>query len=184
MAHNVRLRGRNRIKEKISTNVKISNKVQGTADLDDAASRRYINSHKGGFWSVPNTDVQITQMGTAAVATTASGLVLRAHRDLWIRSVSAWSAVNPATSAIIVDCKLAGTATGTGTSIFLNAGARPTIAIATDSIANVGGTASFAGSAAYVLWPKGTFLRVEVAQVGAAPTGKDVTVQVETQLPI
>lgn len=181
MAHYIRLRGKNRTKIKVSPNLKVNRSTEAVVDIDNAATRRYINDHKGHFWSVPNYDIQITQQGTAVVATTNSGLVLRAPKDLVIKSVTAWSAVAPATNPIIVDVKRAGTALGTGTTIFNNAGARPTIATA--AVESTGGT-SFTSGASTALWSNGEYMRIEVAQVGSAPTGKDVTVQIVADLPI
>lgn len=181
MAHNVRLRGKNRTKIKVSPTLRVNRSTEATVDIDDAATRRYLNDHKGHFWSVPNYDIQITQLGTAVVATTNSGLVLRAPKDLVIKSVKAWSAVAPATNPIIVDVKRAGTALGTGTTIFNNAGARPTIATA-DTV-SAGGSV-FVSGAGTALWSSGEYMRIEVAQVGSAPTGKDITVQIVADLPL
>lgn len=182
MAHSVRLRGRNRTPIKVSRTQKVNYTTEATVDIDDASTRRYINSHNNGdFWSVPNYDMQLTQMGTAATAAADSGLVLRAPKDLVIKGVYATTAVAPGSQALIVDVKRAGTATGTGTSIFENAGARPSIAATEDM--STGGT-SFVSGAATALWSQGEYMRVEVAQVGSSPTGKDVTVHVVADLPI
>lgn len=188
MAHYVRIRGKSHRRLKVNNNTKVSFKDEATVNLDDTKTQRYLHNVWGDFYSVPNYEMQLTQLGTATVATTASGLVLRAPKDLVVRGVVVTSAVAPLTNPIIVDVKKvpAGSATtdsGTATvSIFAGTANRPSIATAAFAGSSVG-TAAFGAGTSYVNWAKGSYLRIEIPQVGSAPTGDRVTVQILADLP-
>lgn len=187
MAHYVNIRGKSRTKKKVDNTQKVSFTTQATVNLDDKVANRILNTKYGDFYSVPNFNFQITQQGTAVVAGTASGLVLRAPKDLIVKGVYVTTAVAPATNPIIVDVKkTSGTAVGVtaaaGTSIFAGTANRPTIGTAAFAGSSVG-TAAFGAGTTYVNWRSGEFLRVELPQVGSAPTGDRVTVYLDTALP-
>lgn len=187
MAHYVTLRGKSRNKKKVDSTQHVSFTSEAIVNLDDAATKRLLDTKHGDVYSVPNFDFQITQQGTAAVAGTASGLVFRAPKDLIVKGVYVTTAIAPATNSIIVDVKkTSGTAVGVtaaaGTSIFAGTANRPSIGTAQFSGSSVG-TAAFGAGTTYIAWNAGEYLRVELPQVGSAPTGNRVTVYLDTQLP-
>ena len=191
----VRLRGRNRGKIRIGSGAFTSGtgnsfggnqpyidwNTQATVDINDKVAGRVLNTKNGEFFSVPNTDHELSQMGTAAVVTTNSGLVVRAPKDLVVHGVYAVTGVAPANTPILIDVKQVATPTAAGTSIFAGTANRVSIGTATDNASSVG-TANI--PLANALWKKGTFLRVEIPQVGSAPTGSYVTVTIQADLPL
>ena len=178
--------------------------TQNSVDIDDKVANRYLVQKNGDFFSVPHSEFNLKQSGTAAVVTTNSGMVLRAPKDLIIRDVGIIAGLAPAGSAITVDIKVVPNPTSaSGTSIFAGGVAgTPTLAVGSDwnfyngataaifnpSAARLGVTATTttSGSAAYgsaFFWAAGSFLRVEIPTVGSAPTGNNISVRIGAGIP-
>lgn len=158
-------------------------------DLDDKQADRYLNQKWGRFWTVPHFEFNVKQYGTAATGSATLGMILRAPKDLVVRDVTVTTAVAPATNPIKIDIKNVPNPTFVGGTSIFAAGSAPQIGTGSD-YAYVYGTASIppAGTANVggntVNWPQGSFLRVEIQGVGAAPTGSNINVRIGGSLPL
>ena len=156
---------------------------QAVIDIDDKIANRYLNQKYGNFWTVPHFEFRLQQFGTAVVGTANSGLVLRAPKDLVVHDVTAMTGATPGSTSINFDVKLVASPTAAGTSIFTG-GSAPSIGTAVGSdFSYVSGTAAISN----YYWAAGTFLRVEVSQVGSGSgnvTGKDLSVRIGATLPL
>lgn len=165
MATYVRLRGLSRRPFRVSnssssSDVKVKYDSIVTVDLDDQQTLRHLrNSGEGRYITASDNYFNLSVPGTVAVAGTASGLVIRAPRDLVVKSVDAMVGSNSGT--VQFDVKRCATPNAAGTSIFGTVTASlPTI-----------GTGSFAdtsGSVVNSTWAKGEYLRIEVLAVDGA----------------
>jgi hypothetical protein len=177
MATYVRLRGLSRRPFRVSnssssSDVKISYGSIETVDIDDMQTLRHLrNSGEGRYITASDNYFELAIPGTIATSGTASGVVVRAPRDLVIKGVDAAVGTNGGT--VQFDVKYCTTAEGpnaAGTSIFGTVTAdRPTI-----------GTGSFADSSNGVTnttWAKGGYLRVEVAAVAGTATNASIIIR-------
>lgn len=169
MATYVRLRGLSRRPFRVSnssssSDVKIKYDSIETVDIDDMQSLRHLrNSGEGRYITASDNYFNLSIPGEVSTSGTASGLVLRAPRDLVVKNVDFMAASNSGT--VQFDVKVCATPNAAGTSIFGTA--LPTI-----------GTGSYtaSGSVAESTWPKGEYLRVEVPAVGGTATNVSVTI--------
>lgn len=177
MATYVRLRGLSRRPFRVSnssssSDVKIKYDSIETVDVDDMQTLRHLrNSGEGRYITASDNYFNLSARGNLATSGTASGLVVRAPRDLVIKGVDATVGANGGTVQFDVKyCTAAQGPNGAGTSIFGTVTAdRPTI-----------GTGSFAdssGSVTNTAWAKGGYLRVEVAAISGTVSNASITIR-------
>lgn len=175
MAQTIKVKGFSRRGFRVSSNKRANYLTSALVDLDNQQDQRILATKNGTFYSPSEFPLTLQKAGAVATATTASGLVLRAHKDLTITHVLATVGTAPASQSLIVDVhKIAdtGAATDAGTTIFTTQSRRPTIAAA----ATVSTLDATNGVPQVTAWNKGEFLRVEVDQVGTGTTGSDLRV--------
>lgn len=177
MATYVRLRGLSRRPFRVSnssssSDVKIKYDSIETVDIDDQQTLRHLrNSGEGRYITASDNYFNLSIPGNLATSGTASGLVIRAPRDLVIKGVDAMVGANGGTVQFDVKyCTPAQGPNAAGTSIFGTVTAdRPTI-----------GTGSFAdssGSVTNTTWAKGGYLRVEVAAVSGTVSNASIVIR-------
>lgn len=105
--------------------------------------------------------------GALAVATGKSRIYNDTGRTLTFVSVRASVNTAPTGAAILIDVNKG------GTTIYTTQSARPTIAIS--------GTTALGGTPAVTTWENGTYLTVDIDQIGSTIAGADLTVTVMTQ---
>jgi hypothetical protein len=180
MATYVRLRGLSRRPFRVvngltSAEGKISYNTIQTVDLDDMKTlRRLRTSGEGRYITASDNYFNLSQQGNiTATSGTASGLVVRAPRDLVIKGIDVSLGTNSGTVQYDVKyCTAAQGPNAAGTSIFGTVTAdRPTI-----------GTGSFADSSNGVTnttWSEGNYLRVEVAAISGTATNAAIVIRAD-----
>lgn len=136
--------------------------VTPTVGVDTTFARE---DHTHGTVPAPNTVVPYSVPGTVSVVSGAARLYNDTGRTLTIRAVRATVGTAPVGASLIVDV-LKG-----GTTIFTTQANRPTIAAGTNTSGKV-------TTMDVTTWADGDYLTVNVAQVGSATPGSDLTVQV------
>lgn len=177
MAQNIKVKNFSRRTFRVSSNKAVGLNTSALVDLDNQQDQRILYTKNGTFYSPSEFALSVFRAGNAALVTTASGLVLRAHKDLTITHVQATVGTAPASTSLIVDVhKVAanGQATDAGTTIFTTQSRRPTIAAAgtTSALDATNGVPQVTS------WLKGEFLRVEIDQLGTGTVGADLRVLV------
>ena len=180
MATYVRLRGLSRRPFRVSnsnssSDVKIKYDSIETVDIDDQHTLRHLRNYgEGRYITASDNYFNLSQQGNVtATSGTASGLVVRAPRDLVVKGVDVTLATNGGTVQYDVKyCTAAQGPNAAGTSIFGTVTAdRPTV-----------GTGSFADSSNGVTnttWAKGGYLRVEVAAISGTATNAEITIRAD-----
>lgn len=175
MATYVRLRGLSRRPFRVDETHKLKYDNIVTVDLDDQKTLRCLRTYgEGRYITASDNYFNLSQRGNiTATSGTASGLVVRAPRDLVIKGVDAAVGANGGTVQFDVKyCTAAQGPNAAGTSIFGTVTAdRPTI-----------GTGSFADSSNGVTnttWAKGGYLRVEVAAISGTATNAAITIRAD-----
>lgn len=121
------------------------------------------HSHEMGDIKGLGFEAHFSYQGDLAVAEGTQRLYNATDQTRTIRSVSASVGAAPAGSAVLVDVNL------DGSTIFTTQSARPTI----EAGANLG-----VGVPAAQAWPPGSYLTVDIDQIGDTPPGADLTVAV------
>lgn len=174
MATYVRLRGLSRRPFRVDETQKLKYDNIATVDLDNQKTLRCLRTYgEGRYITASDNYFNVSIPGTVATSGTASGVVVRAPRDLVIKGVDAAVASNGGTVQFDVKyCTAAQGPNAAGTSIFGTVTAdRPTI-----------GTGSFADSSNGVTnttWAKGGYLRVEVAAVAGTATNASIVIRAD-----
>jgi len=178
MATYVRLRGLSRRPFRVSdtnsvNDVKVRYSDIVTVDIDDQQTLRHLrNSGEGRFITASDNYFNLSQPGDfSATSGTASGLVVRAPRDLVIKGVDVAVGANGGT--VQYDVKYMTAAEGpnaAGISIFGTVTAdRPTI--------GAGEFAASSGSVTNTTWGKGDYLRVEVAAISGTASNASISIR-------
>jgi hypothetical protein len=180
MATYVRLRGLSRrpfrvVNGQTSAEGKISYSTIQTVDLDDMKTlRRLRTSGEGRYITASDNYFNLSQQGNiTATSGTASGLVVRAPRDLVIKGIDV--TVGSSTGTALFDVKYcAGTAgpNAAGTSIFGTV-------TANQPLLGSGTVATSSGSVVNTAWPKGSYLRVELSAVSGTATNAMITIRAD-----
>ena len=173
MATYVRLRGLSRRPFRVSATQKINYSTIQTVDLDDLQTLRYIRTSGEGRYITASDNYFNLSIPAVATSGTASGVVVRAPKDLVIKGVDV--TVGSSTGTALFDVKYCAGTTGpnaAGTSVFGG----------TNGTALLLGTGTVAVSNSNVVnttWSKGDYLRVEVPAVSGTATNAMITIRAD-----
>ena len=149
----------------------VSGSAVATLDLDNGQTRRALQNERARFVVLPDLYPVMQVSGAVATSGTASGLVVRAPRDLVIKGIDVAVGANGGT--VQYDVKYMTAAEGpnaAGTSIFGTVTAdRPTI--------GTGEFAASSGSVTNTAWGKGDYLRVEVAAISGTASNASISIR-------
>lgn len=181
MSQEIFVRGVTRRKTRVDANESMGT-AAATVDLEDGPTRRIFSNKSSTVVVLPDVVATLQKAGTVAAATTDTGLVFRAPRDMKVWGVAAQVGTEPAGTALLtLDVHKAATPTAAGTTIFTDQARRPSF-VAAESATVLGGSANmgYPGTAAAVTADVagGEYLRVEVDSVGNSTAGADLTVQI------
>ena len=179
MATYVRLRGLSRrpfrlINGVSSTEEKLSYSTIQTVDIDDQKTlRRLRNSGEGRYITASDNYFNLSSNPGTATSGTASGVVVRAPRDLIIKGVDI--TVGASSGTVLFDVKYCTSAQGpnaAGVSIYGTVTAnRPLLGSGT--------VATSGGSVVNTTWAKGGYLRVEVAAISGTATNAAISIRAD-----
>lgn len=175
MATYVRLRGLSRRPFRVSETEKIKYDNIVTVDLDDQKTLRHIRSSgEGRYITASDNYFNLSSRGNGtATSGTASGLVVRAPRDLVIKGIDVTLGANGGTAQYDVKyCTAAEGPNAAGTSIFGTVTAnRPTL--------GTGVVAASSGSVVNTTWPKGSYLRIELVALSGTASNAAFTIRAD-----
>ena len=170
----VRLRGLSRRPFRVSETQKLKYDTIQTVNLDDQKTLRHIRSQgEGRYITASDNYFNLFSAGGTATTGTASGLVVRAPRDLVVKGVDVTVGTNGGTAQFDVKyCTAAEGPVAAGTSIFGTVTANyPTL--------GTGVLADSSGSVVNSSWPKGSYLRVELSAVSGTVSNAMITIRAD-----
>ena len=179
MATYVRLRGLSRRPFRVSnssssSDVKIEYSSIQTVDIDDQQTLRHLRtSGESRYITASDNYFNLSLNPGTATSGTASGVVVRAPRDLVIKGVDVTA--GESTGTVLFDvkyCTLAQGPNAAGVSIYGTVTAnRPLLGSGT--------VATSGGSVVNTTWSKGGYLRVEVVAISGTATNAAISIRAD-----